>query len=475
MPEAMQYTTTIDSDLWKANETAYTSEAKNRLMMIDRHWKYYDGDHDKQLKAQKDGYDDNVIINDVEILAEKSAALLVGDGVTFDTGGDAESDDTDLAIQMLWEDSQGDTLQGNIALSGSVEGHCVVRLLPQTDISGAVIEGSLPRLVRISQKHFSAFWDAFDKQRVLWYRLQTVTATTGRRIDYVKGAVMEDGSTDETAPVWSEVVYEAKNVNKYSGIHQWILQSVTPWPHEWAPLVDWQNFPNPSGYYGKDDVKSAVKLNDNLNFILSNLMRIVKHYAHPKTVGTGFNADEVIPTAVGGLWTIDKADAKVFNLEMQADGNLSRWLAGVVSENLWHSGGMVDPQSIKDKVGQLTNFGLRVLFSDAINRTEKKRALYEEGFQRLNKYALELAGLAVPDTITVVWPDVLPEDAQAEMETLTAEFDRKLISAETYRDRRDYNNEQETDRIAEESINSVNPLAGLLQGTGFDNNGFNRG
>ena len=467
MPEAIAYTIETGSKLWRDNEDVYRTEAKKRLEVIDRHWRYYDGDHDKQLKPQQDGYDDNIIVNDVEVLAEKVANFLVGDGVTFDAGGDGEQQDLDLTLQQLWEQSMGDTLQSNIALSGAIEGHCAVRLMPQED--------DLPRLIRVSQRHFAAFWDAFDRQNVLWYRLQTSTNTAGRRIDYVKGAIFEDGTIDDMQPIWTEVVYQAKTLNPYSGDHQWDMVSLTPWAQEWPPLVDWQNFPNPGGYYGKDDVKSAVMLNDNLNFVLSNLLRIVKHYAHPKTVGTGFSADEVVQTAVGGLWTIDKPDASVFNLEMQADGNLSRWLAGVISETLWQSGGVVDPQTIKDRVGQLTNFGLRVLFSDAISRTDKKRTLYGEAFERINRYALLLANIAPPDTITTIWPDVLPDDAKTEMETLTAEFDRQLISKETYRDRRGYDHEQEENRTADEAAAVGNPAAGLLAGLGFNNGTFNRG
>jgi hypothetical protein len=80
-----------------------------------------------------------------------------------------------------------------------------------------------------------------------------------------------------------------------------------------------------------------------------------------------------------------------------------------------------------------------------------------------------LAGKSPPDSITIIWPDVIPEDDKAEMETLTAEYDRGLISKETYRDRRRYSHEMEEDRIADEQRGS--DLGTLL----LQNARFNRG
>jgi hypothetical protein len=233
--------------------------------------------------------------------------------------------------------------------------------------------------------------------------------------------------------------------------------------------------PNTNDYYGKSDLTGAIHLNDALNFVISNLNRIVKHYADPKTVGIGFKATELIATQVGGFYTVANEKAQIYNLEMQSDGALARWLAEVVGGAMWQAGGVINPQTMKDKVGQLTNFGLQVLFTDTIRKTGKKRLLYGEALEAINKYALELAGLEVPDKVMTIWPDVLPEDERAEAETLGMDFDRKAISMETYRERRGYIHEREEDRLAEEQANDGNPLAGLLAGGGFQNRAFDGG
>ena len=83
-------------------------------------------------------------------------------------------------------------------------------------------------------------------------------------------------------------------------------------------MVDSQSLPDRAGYYGDPDLVRP-ELNDALNFVASNTMRIIKHHGHPKTIGTGMRASEVQETAVDGFWSVPNPDAKIANLEMQSD------------------------------------------------------------------------------------------------------------------------------------------------------------
>lgn len=465
MPEAMQYIIEQDSKAAREVEAAFVEEYNQRRLTFERNWDYYNGDHELPLKLQKDGYDDNVIVNHVEALADRISAFLMGEGITFDSGGDGETDETDQEIIELWDDNRGGILLENIALGGAVEGHNAVRLMPTDDGT---------RIVRLKQSHFSAFWNPFDMQDVIWYRLQHSNGQVGKRIDYVKGKPEEDVFNHD-AEGWTELVYTLKRpaMGPLTAQEQWTLTDSQPWPHDWAPIVDWQNLSDPNGYYGKDEVSAAIRLNDALNFILSNTQRIIKHYASPKTVIVGATAGDVIETVVGGLLVVPPENANVSNLEMQADGALAQWLTNVITSGLWESGGMLSPSNIKDMVGQLTNFGLQVLFANAIKRTQKKRTLYSEAYELITRYALELQGETAPETIAVIWPDVLPEDEVAEVEALTQEYDRQLISKQTYRTERGYDHDEEEDRQAEET-QAGDVGAGILDLLG-NNRPFNRG
>ena len=451
-------------------------EYNDRAKTFKRSWSYYNGDHDLPLKAQKDGHNDNVIVNHVEALAERITGFLLGDGIKFDAAGDDAETPTDNDISLMWQANRGAILQGNIALSGAIEGHCAVRLMPPGEFD------EWPKLIRLKQSHFSAFWDALDMSRVIWYRLQHQAGGAGRRIDYVRGAMADERTIDHEADGWLEFVYEtdgAQAGNMLGSNTKWTLKAFDdrpnplPWEFPWPPIVNWQNLPDPNGYYGRSDVKSAITLNDALNFILSNAQRIIKHHADPKTVGTGFVAEELIQSQIGGFWTVANKDAKVFNLEMQSDGALVQWLLNQIVSGLWESGGMVDPQTMKDRVGDLTNFGLRVLFANAIKKTSKKRLLYSEAFELIAKYGLELAGKAVPESVATIWPDALEEDETVEVATLGQEWDRKLISTETYRDRRGYDDEKEQERINNEM--GTGDVGAQILGAMNSNKPFNKG
>jgi hypothetical protein len=466
MPSAIQYTIREQEAVDKAGR----EESKARGMVIERNWRYYDGDHNQPLKAQRDGYNDNVIINNIEPLADKTVAFLMGDGISFSAGGDNDQTADDDNVNALWQANRGEVLLSDIALGGAIEGHCAVRLMP--------VEGGFPKIVRIKQSHFTAFWDPFDMSRVLWYRLEYTGGGIGRRIDYVRGR-FNGADVDHTQPGWIEVVYQTKeqNGNPFGMADKWeLISEPLAWEYDYPPIIDWPNISNPNGYYGKPDVGSAIRLNDALNFILSNLQRIIKHYASPKTIGLGFKASELVGTEVGGFFSVNKPpnEANLFNLEMQSDLKSSMELASIITSGLWQSGGMVDPQTMKDRIGALTNFGLKVLYSDAIKRTDKKRAIYGEALELISQAGLSIAGLAVPDEVEVIWPSVLPADETQQVETLTIELTNGIISKETYRTLRGYDNEKEDDRIAEEKAVNGNVGANILS-LMTSNQAFNRG
>ena len=69
----------------------------------------------------------------------------------------------------------------------------------------------------------------------------------------------------------------------------WEIKQELMWGFPWAPIVDWQNLPDPEDYYGDPDLVRP-ELNDALNFVASNTMRIIKHHGHPKTIGVGMRA-----------------------------------------------------------------------------------------------------------------------------------------------------------------------------------------
>src|SRR5690606_34619066 len=90
------------------------------------------------------------------------------------------------------------------------------------------------------------------------------------------------------------------------------------WPWEWPPIIDCQNLPQANEYYGRSDIQEhVVNLQKSLNFVVSNLQRIIKFHAHPKTWGQGFKPGEL---KMGVDETIVLPNgATLQNLEMLSD------------------------------------------------------------------------------------------------------------------------------------------------------------
>ena len=435
MPAAIEYTTDQASPEHRALEEAYAKEHDARLAAIDRRWRYYQGIMPAPLRIESDGVNDNVLLPKVAEIADKIRSFLLGDGVQFDTDPTTEErGDLDEALDAIWLANRGKRLQSHLALSGVLAGHCWVQVVPQ--------EGKLPRLINVDPRHASAFWDVGDVERVLWYRLQYSAGAQRRRVDYVRQSAIDRSAADD---VWQQFVYTMP-------AHATRWQEAQPTEQlEFLPLVDWQNSGLPFGYYGQDDVSPALALNDSINLIASDYARILKHHSSPRTIGIGMDAADVVGSSVSGFYTVNKpkTEADIFNLEMQSDLKSAYDYLLFLIREAWHSGRMVDPDTVRDTIGTLTNFGLRVMMHDALAKTADKRELYSEGLERVNKAALVAAGLTPPEHIATTWPDVLPEDP-AETQVLMQEQAAGIISRQTYRERRGYDQEQEEQRIEEE-------------------------
>lgn len=427
MPAATEYIQDHTSREYHALEDAYAKEAEARIAAIDRAWQYYKGQMHRPLKIESDGVDDNIILPKVAEIADKLRSFLLGDGVQFDCDPSSqEPGPLDEALSQIWRANRGKRLLADVTLDGILAGHCWWQVVP--------VRSAVPRLIAQDPRHCSAFWDVFDTGKVLWYRLQASGGGKSRRQDYVL--------ENET---WTQYVYERPDSST-----KWALIG-QPERLEWLPIVDWQNSALSHSFYGVEDVGPALALNDSINLIASDYARILKHHASPRTIGLGMDAAEVVASEIGGFFTVNKpkTEAEIFNLEMTSDLKAAFDYLQFLIREAWHSGRMVDPATVKDHIGTLTNFGLRVMMHDALAKTADKRELYGEGLERLSKTALLAAGQTPPEEIAVTWPDVLPEDP-AEVQMVMGELQAKIISLQTYREKRNYDHEQETQRIAEE-------------------------
>lgn len=414
----------IDSYPKKFDEVdeANREERRKRDEYITAAWKYYRGDHRKPLKIKPGQADDNVIMNLCKKLIDTAVAMLFGRGVKFEID-QQEQTEAETWLDGMWTANNSHILLNDIALNGYVSGHPAVRLAP-----GA--EGQPPRIINLNPGVLSAFWARDDVDRVLFYSLLW---DKDHRQD-----VVNEGDT------WRVI-----DLQRESGV-DWKTVQDQEWPHSWAPVLDWKNLPNPNMYYGLSDLEHA-DLNDDINFVASNVLRILRYHAHPKTIGTGARAKDLQETDVDSFWTFPNPDAKIQNLEMQSDLASSLEFLKLMRTAFFSLGAGVDMSHIMSSLREVTNFSIKVLYKDAVDRLVLKRALYGAALVEINRRALELGGYG-PDNVTMLhWPEPLPHDETAQVNALQMEYDLGVVSKQTAAGRLGYDWNVEQERRAGEA------------------------
>lgn len=476
MPAVMQYVR-MGQPGWKEQELAHSTEMKDRAQKINEAWKYYDAEFDPLLKPDGTKTDDNLAIPLVTIVKDQEVSAMQGtdeegviEGVQFEVSEDeAGAKEAQEHLDLILEANEKDLLLHNIFLSGGVTGHNIIKIEPnrQSDPNGG---DPLPRLVVVDGRNFSAFWREDDKDVVVAYRIEYGKAPHRRRQDIVQSLTeMPDGSVEEGGS-WTILTYKEEGQDTTSGETKWSTPAEVTWDYPFPPIVDWQDLPDPRGYYGKSDTRILGRLNQAVNFTEGNKQRIIKNHAHPNTILLGASAEQIQPTAVDRLWAIpvSKTEAEVKNLEMQSDLSSSADHAMNLRRSLFDAGRELDPSTVEDKLGDLTNFALRVLYKSSLNKRHTKWLNAGSGLKRLCQYLLVLKNFKPNMKVNVIPPNPLPQNPTEQAQTLGMDVQHG-VSRQTYLEKRGYDPDTEKERRDEERDDRLAEAEAMARAQGFAN------
>jgi hypothetical protein len=471
MPGVTQYIADPNSrtNAFRKQEGLARQELNARVARINRNRDYYNGKHRKHLADDGTNTDDNVTFNLNGLTVNKGAADIVGtseDGVIAGPKFDVVGRDmprpsivrqigrifrpsADKSPEQLWLDgalaaNNKELFLLNTATESGIAGHNFIKVIPDALPNMDDESKPYPRLIRLNSSHVQAFWDEGDKDKVLAYRIQYGTEGSAKRQEIVweetPESTNEDGVHADASGSWVIYDWEQRDNRR-----TWVLTKTLPWEYNWPPIVQWQNMPDPNDFYGREDVEeSALKLNDNLNFTASNVQRIIKHHARPKTIGTGIDEEEnkLQASAIDTLWTTPNDKANFYNLEMQSDLTSSMNYAKMLRRGYFDQVQELDPATVEDRLGDLTNFALRVLYGDKVRKAGTKRMMAGMGLTDICQHILELGGFGAGIKIAIKWPAILPDDPIVETQAL--DMDTKHgVSQESYLEKRGYDSELE--------------------------------
>lgn len=398
--------------------------------------RYYMGAHNKPLKLKPGQFDDNLVTNWVGLAVDRSNSLLFGGGVEFNY--EDLQDERQAYLEKVWAANKQEILLQRLGLAGEIWGTAYIEIVPNGIVQN---NETIHRLVLLKPSLMAIETDPLDVEKVIQYVNEVkagdrVIRKIIRRI-VTPDAISETGEILESRPdEWMIEIWESGGF-----FSTWKLISETPWPYEFPPVIHVKNLPTIDSPYGSSGIDDAIALQDKYNFSISNMLKIIRYHANPKTWGRGIptgNALDKIQWGMDDIIKLASDNAMISNLEMQSDLSSSRAIVNDLRQAIFDVCRVVDTNTLVANAGNLTQFVLTAIYSDALAKNRTRRALYGEALTELNRRLLVLGGFADSTPPNTKWGPELKTDETADAQIIINDLAAGIISRQTAAESRGY-------------------------------------
>lgn len=437
--------------------------APERANELSQRKAYYQGIQKRPLKLKPGQNDDNLITNFVGLAVDRANAMLLGGGIEFEF--DNKESPEAVYINDTWTANKKEIFLQRLATDGEIYGTEYIEIAPD---GIELADKALPRLVILDPALMDIETNPMDIEDVWKYTLEL--KLDNKVIQKVTRKVTpDDVTTDENgnfisipADTWMIETFE---VTGLSSTPQ--LVSSVHWPYSFPPIIHGQNMPSIHSVYGDPGADVGVRdVQDKYNFTFSNMLKIIRYHAHPKTWGRG------LPTNAGNMekvsWGSDEIvkipgdNGQLANLEMSSDLGSSRAISKDLRQTIFDLCRVVDVASLVEKAGDLTNFVMKVIYSDSLAKNSVRRALYGEMLKELNRRLLVIGGFENVPAPKNKWGSDLPADESEDAKLILEDLAAGLLSMETASTQRGYDWAQEKDKIVSEKVAKGNGVTDAL-------------
>lgn len=413
-------------------------ERRHRRKLFAENERYYNGDmSDPLIVDDDDPINDNVILSILKQTVDRTLSFVFPDIPRLVIDPDIDENPDEQYIDETLRINGGLVFLNGLVYNGALAGHVFVKVME----ADPTLEGSedFPRLINLHPSNITIFWDASDQDRVLWYENQYSAG---------EDSFIQDTWFDKNR--WLTQTYV-----KPKGKQRWQTRGeLAVWDSILSPIVDVQHLPDAVRKYGKSDITTDLrKLNDGVNRVASDVSRILKHHAFPKTVVTGASSNEINKTEIGALYSIANPDAKVTNLEMESDLASSMNFLDKLIDNVYLTERVVKVTGNVKDYQRVTNASIRSVYLDQIAKNQLLRWSYGELLQKIARRILLLkyeGNQAKAVRPTVLWQDPLPMDDTESINTLAIERNMHIVSEETASKKRGYDWDSEKEKQIDE-------------------------
>lgn len=412
---------------------------------------YYQGNQKQTLKVKPMQADDNLTVNLAGPTIRRSINLMLGDRVDFDLPGEPE-DEAQQYIDMVWDANRRMILLIKACQYSSIIGTGYLKILPDG------MGDNMPRIVPLDSRWMFIHTRPDDMETVTAYEMEYAIDVDGEKVHY-REVTRWDASDEMGQPAsWAVDYYESSNATG----GRWVLERTVEWGYPFPPIVHWQNLPIAWSVYGESDVPpDAVQLQDAVNFNHSNMQKILRLHAHPQRWGKMLGQAQNMSWGPDEMPAYNNPEAEINTIEMQSDLSAAMNATQELKRQFYSETSTVDLGMLHDKIGQITNFGLQVIYQDAIAKRNIKRGLMEEALNEINRRLLVIGGYDDDPGVTV-WPETMPRDMTEELNALAVELANGLVSKRTASGELGRDWELEEERMSDEQAASGNIGSFLL-------------
>lgn len=405
MPGAMVYTPPNDArrNDFIAIGKSERDERKNLYLGVRN---YYDGHQKRHLNKKENEPDDNVVYNMIQVAIDRTVSHLFSQMPMFELDPNTSEETKDEGwLRTTWDENGGLLFLTATAMNGAFGGHNYVRVFPPSP------EYPNGRTLNIDPTQIITYWRTDDMDKVVWYeqRWQDGDAT------HVTDFINRESS-------WEIVHY----IDDGGGFR---IAEKDTWANPLSPIYAWQHLPNPNRYYGYGEVRS-FSVQDTINLLYSEMARIVRYHASPKTVAIGVSAGDIKPTSIDEMWSIEDADATIQNLEMQSELVASQALVQELQDHYLSASRVVLLRGEVKDFQRVTNTGVRTVFLDMTAKNQILVAGYKRAIRQISR-RLSIAALGRELLPEVNFVDPLPTDRKELVDTLAIERNAGFVSRET--------------------------------------------
>jgi len=346
-----------------------------------------------------------------------------------------------------------------LALNAAIYGTAAIKIIPDGKVN--LFTGvSYPRLVAVCPEYLRIITNPQDIEDVDQYIIEYRIGDISYREITRQAQNLTDLESESAEASWIVENY----LSSYQTKNKWMLVSTVQFPYDFPPILHSKNLPSINDVYGTSDIANIIGIQDKTNFIASNIAKIIRLHAHPQIWGRNISGNlEQVELGPDKVIKVQGDTAGLFNLEMSSDLGSSRTFFTDLRQSLFDVAREIDITSITDRIGSLTNFGLRVLNSDALAKNDTKRQLMGDALLELNRRLLVIGGYTDERSRPgqIIWHDPLPVDEISRLSAQQIELSMGTVSKQTIAEENGRNWEEENKRILDEQAASGN-LGGAL-------------